>query len=238
MSALSDSKKLSKEHRRKISEALMGRVLSKESIKKGAETRRGVPLSKTHKEALSKAKKVFFAEGGTPWNKKKIGDLKICPKCLLSASEVDFYKDLSKSDKLSSWCKICIQNKSSKYIKENRELYNQKRSNRKRTDINFKLSCSLRNRLHSALKNNYKSGSAVRDLGCSIPELKEHLESQFKPGMTWENWSRTGWHIDHIRPLSRFDLTDRNQLLKVCHFGNLQPLWAEENFSKSNKVDI
>ncbi len=89
-----------------------------------------------------------------------------------------------------------------------------------------------------ALRNGQKAGSAIRDLGCTIPELKAHLEARFYPNpetgeaMAWENWKHDGWHIDHIRPLSSFDLTDREQFLQACHFTNLQPLWAEENFSK------
>jgi hypothetical protein len=63
--------------------------------------------------------------------------------------------------------------------------------------------------LRTALKNNSKRGSAVKDLGCSIEELKIYLESKFLPGMSWDNWSPDGWHIDHIKPLSKFDLTDR-----------------------------
>lgn len=81
-----------------------------------------------------------------------------------------------------------------------------------------------------------KSGSPVRDLGCSLEELKTHLEQQFQLGMTWENWSRTGWHIDHIQPLSSFDLTDREQFLKAAHYTNLQPLWAKDNLVKHNKI--
>jgi len=86
---------------------------------------------------------------------------------------------------------------------------------RLKTDINYKLSCNLRCRLNRAIKNNQKAGSAVKDLGCSIPELKIWIEQQFKPGMTWENYGE--WHIDHIIPLSKFDLTDRKQFLKACH---------------------
>ena len=54
--------------------------------------------------------------------------------------------------------------------------------------------------------------------------------------MTWNNYGYKGWHIDHIIPLSAFDLADREQFLKACHFTNLQPLRAEENFSKNNKI--
>ena len=72
----------------------------------------------------------------------------------------------------------------------------------------------------------------MSDLGCTIPELKQYLESKFQEGMTWENWGVHGWHIDHIIPLSSFDLTCREQFLKVCHYTNLQPLWAKDNLSK------
>ena len=107
--------------------------------------------------------------------------------------------------------------------------------NRKVVDLNFKLTLSLRTRLNSAIRGNYKSGSAISDLGCSIEELKQHLESQFQPGMTWNNWSRDGWHIDHIKPLANFDLTKEEELKKACHYTNIQPLWAEDNLSKGNK---
>ena len=117
--------------------------------------------------------------------------------------------------------------------KQRRYLY---RSNRMRTDLNFKLSNILRSRLYRPLKGGAKGGSAVRDLGCSIEFLKTYLESKFKPDMTWENWSKTGWHIDHIIPLSSFDLTKRRQFLKACHYTNLQPLWAGENLIKGSKI--
>jgi len=120
--------------------------------------------------------------------------------------------------------------------KRNRKNITAKEKERRKNDINYRISCNLRSRLNSALKNNQKSGSAVRDLGCTIAELKTWLEQQFQPGMTWENYGE--WEIDHILPLSKFDLGDRKQLLKVCNWFNLQPLWAEDNIKKGNKVDI
>ena len=115
--------------------------------------------------------------------------------------------------------------------KEARSIYDK---NRRRIDIQYKISCYLRSRLRHALKNNQKSGSAVRDLGCTITELVINLEKQFKPDMTWENYGI--WHIDHIRPLSSFDLTNRDHLLQACHFTNLQPLWGIENMAKGNRI--
>ena len=106
---------------------------------------------------------------------------------------------------------------------------------RSQKDINFRLTRSLRSRLNIAIRNNWKTGSAIKDLGCSIVELKTYLESHFQSGMTWENYGRTGWHIDHIRPLSSFNLNNEKQFKQACHFSNLQPLWAKENINKSNK---
>lgn len=84
-----------------------------------------------------------------------------------------------------------------------------------------------------------RAGSAVRDLGCSIEELRKHLEAQFKPGMTWDNYGRKKgqrcWEIDHIVPLASFDLSDREQLLRAVNWRNLQPLWTDENLRKSGR---
>jgi hypothetical protein len=122
------------------------------------------------------------------------------------------------------------------YRSLNKDKKNLYFKNKKKTDIQYKLSCNLRSRLNTAFNSNYKDGSAVRDLGCTIDELKTYLESKFQPGMTWDNWTTDGWHIDHIKPLSSFDLTDRKQLLEACHYTNLQPLWAKDNIIKSDKL--
>jgi len=101
-------------------------------------------------------------------------------------------------------------------------------------DIQFRISTILRSRLGKAIKDEFKIGSAIKDLGCSITELKSYLESKFLTGMTWDNYGLDGWHIDHIKPLSAFNLSDKKQILEVCHYTNLQPLWAKDNLSKSD----
>jgi hypothetical protein len=118
------------------------------------------------------------------------------------------------------------------HISARKRKYIQKRMTK---DVNFKIRRALRGRLCKAIRGGFKAGSAVRDLGCTVDQLKQHLESKFQEGMTWDNWGTYGWHIDHIIPLSSFDLSDREQLLKACHYTNLQPLWAEENLKKSDK---
>ena len=102
--------------------------------------------------------------------------------------------------------------------------------------MQVRLAHNLRARLRDSLKNNYKSGSAVKNLGCSLKELKAYLESKFQEGMCWDNWNINGWHIDHIKPLSSFDLSNKDQLLKACHYTNLQPLWAKDNLIKGDKI--
>jgi len=97
------------------------------------------------------------------------------------------------------------------------------------------IACNLRKRLNKVVKKGHKTGSAVRDLGCSIKFLMEHLRSLLQPGMTMEMLSTSKVHIDHIKPLAKFDLTDRKQLLEACHYTNLQPLWAKDNLSKGAK---
>ena len=91
---------------------------------------------------------------------------------------------------------------------DNPEKVRQYKNNRMKTDIQYRISYRLRIRLHDALDGNYKVGSAVRDLGCSVADLKKHLESKFDPGMTWDNYGRDGWHIDHIIPLAKFNLQE------------------------------
>ena len=59
------------------------------------------------------------------------------------------------------------------------------------------------------------------------------LEARFTPGMTWDNYGE--WHIDHVRPLASFDLTDVEQCKAACHYSNLQPLRARDNMAKGDR---
>ena len=105
-------------------------------------------------------------------------------------------------------------------------------------DPAFKLSRIMRNRLQTFLKRKglNKSNKTMELVGCSKDFLREHLEKQFKPGMNWSNHNFRGWHVDHIVPLSKLDCSDPDQLKRACHYSNLQPLWAEENFKKHNSL--
>ena len=94
----------------------------------------------------------------------------------------------------------------------------------------------LRNRTRLArLKLKLPKGSMrhIALLGCRVSEFVEYLEAKFQPGMSWEN--RHLWHIDHIRPLSSFDLTVPVQCAQAFHYTNLQPLWAADNLRKGKR---
>lgn len=121
---------------------------------------------------------------------------------------------------------------------ENKEVYNKKRNKwfkiYKQTNLNYVISHKLRNRI-GYLK---KSSSAIKELGCSIDEFKTYIESKFKQGMTWDNWTRTGWHMDHIIPLYKFDLQNLEEFKEATHYSNLQPLWAKENLIKNKSFNL
>lgn len=104
-----------------------------------------------------------------------------------------------------------------------------------RDDPQHKLGLILRNRLNKAISGSAKAGSAVRHLGCTVEELREHLESLFQDGMGWDNWGvgPGTWQIDHIAPLALHDLTDPKQLSIVCHWSNLMPTWHEDHAQKT-----
>ena len=117
-----------------------------------------------------------------------------------------------------------------KWYRDNREYFNNYQKKRKKEDIMFKLKTDMRNSVNRYLK--YRSQKTFDIVGCSPEFLKEHLESQFIDGMGWDN--RNEWHIDHVIPLSSAKTED--ELYQLCHYTNLQPLWAEDNLKKSNKI--
>ena len=120
-------------------------------------------------------------------------------------------------------------------IQKRKKLKRKKHFDRYYNNENYRMKSLLRSRIIIALKNNNKSMSTMKLLGCSIEQLWNHLEKQFKKGMTRENQGL--WHIDHIKPCAAFDLTKLEEQQKCFHYTNLQPLWAKENLMKSDKYE-
>jgi len=118
---------------------------------------------------------------------------------------------------------------------ENRGRINERVKQRRQSDPIFKLKCNLRNRTSKAFKDKgYSKKSKTREiLGVEWEVVAKHIERQFTKGMNWDNYGK--WHIDHIIPLS--SAKTEEEVVKLCHYSNLQPLWAEDNFSKSDSIE-
>lgn len=133
------------------------------------------------------------------------------------------YYELNKK-RFQKWNKIWRKN-------NNRNDYHKKYRN---NNPSAKIASYCRNRIRLAIKNSWKSESSLSLTGCNNwNELMLYLESKFQTGMSWDNMG--DWHIDHIKPCSSFDLTKIEEQKKCFHYSNLQPLWAKDNLSKSNK---
>lgn len=173
--------------------------------------------------------------------------MKQCKRCQQNKDLSEFSIKKRTADGLNQLCKSCCSEINRKWYEEHKQdrcvaikqwkiKHRDEIAARNRlrydSDINFRLGSLLRNRLVCAIKNHNKTGSAVRDLGCSIEEFKIYIESKFLPGMTWDNHGQYGWHIDHIQPLASFDLSDPEQCKIACHYTNLQPLWWIDNLQK------
>lgn len=147
------------------------------------------------------------------------------------------------------------ENKQSKeWIKKNKERFaewrrayekkpsvrakiNARYNKRIKTDVIFRIRRNLKGRIYEyiKIKKGRKQGTMKELLGCDWKFFKSYLEKKFQPGMTWKNYGK--WHIDHIMPLSKFDLSLKSEQLKSCHHTNLQPLWAIDNIKKQNKIN-
>jgi hypothetical protein len=190
---------------------------------------------------------------------------RICCKCKKKKSIIHFYKDSSKPYGYGYSCKECglrvAKERYSTLDKEARLSYYYKNKQKvrerqkqyeietkiirrlyyrewERTKMNndpvYRIRKTLNNRLRAALKKKKKNNSILELCGVGLELVKQHLESQFKDGMSWDNHGK--WHIDHIIPISSFNLLDPEEVKKACHYTNLQPLWSYENLAKGSKI--
>jgi len=120
--------------------------------------------------------------------------------------------------------------------KKTQPLINSYLKNKRDSDPVYKITVYMRSRVKSyfTIKNITKKNKTFEIVGIKPIELKEYIEKQFTEGMSWDNYGLYGWHIDHIIPLSSAKSED--EIYKLCHYTNLQPLWAEDNLKKNNKI--
>ena len=136
---------------------------------------------------------------------------------------------------LNGYAKLEYQKEYYRLNRDARVKYQmQYNKNRHHSDPHFKIKKNLSSRMQRFFS---KNGDRTIDfIGCSIDDLKLHLEKQFTDGMSWENYG--DWHVDHIRPCCSFDLTDPEQQRECFNYTNLQPLWARDNLAKSGRYEF
>ena len=178
---------------------------------------------------------------------------KTCSKCGVEKPKVDFKVDNTKKDGRYSSCKSCVKEYRANHYINNKEFYRLKALNdyqnnkqaikkrvaeyskkKKKIDPLFKLKAKLRTKTYQSFKKKFwtKTSSNIDMLGCSFEKAKSHIENKFYDGMCWENHGE--WHIDHIKPLCSAKNAD--ELIKLFHYTNLQPLWAKDNLHKAGKL--
>ncbi len=188
---------------------------------------------------------------------------KTCTKCKLSKSLLEYYKDKGKKDGLYCYCKSCSKHNKKIYynnnkdkIKEyyednrehlldynkqwrnnNKEYIKQYQNNRYHTDFNFKMKKCLSSRLTNLFSNQKHSATLSNLLDCSDNFLKSWIIYQFNDKMSENNYG-IYYHIDHVLPISRFNMNDEYDRKLIWNWKNLKPLEKIENIRKSNRLDI
>lgn len=136
--------------------------------------------------------------------------------------------------------KSTMDAKSRAYAANNRQKLNAAKgawkAKKKAKCPEFKLIVNMRERIRFAMLRacSFRSERTKQLLGCSPEFLRGYIEAKFEIGMTWENYGK--WHVDHIIPCAGFDLRNPEAQKECFHYSNLQPLWAEENLSKNDRM--
>jgi hypothetical protein len=177
--------------------------------------------------------------------------MKNCNKCNEVKSYEFFSKHKSYKDGYQTTCKSCInkntklyylKNKeyhneySKKHQKENKEYYNEYYKNRRKNDSTFKFKCNVRCLISYSFKrgiNQFRKNAKTEDiLGCTIEEFRDYISLKFTKGMNFDNHGK--WHLDHIIPLASAETEE--DIIRLNHYTNFQPLWAADNISKGAKT--
>ncbi len=183
---------------------------------------------------------------------EKIMKKKKCNICGLNKQLSDYPRDNTLKTGFRGKCKQCSNTECRSYYSKNkiqisktRKAYNSLKStqekvrkyvkNKRQNDIHYRIKDNLRRRINYAIKHSKKSKSTAELLGCTLQEFKQYIENLWQKGMSWDNYEKFGWHLDHIKPCASFDLTDIEQQKLCFHYSNIQPLWAKDNWSKGSR---
>jgi hypothetical protein len=145
----------------------------------------------------------------------------------ISEKAAEYYK--KNKDKLAEYRKV--------YRQKNKDRLNKQEVQRRQQDPMVRLKHNIRTRVQEMFKKQgYTKNSRTHEiLGAEWDVVKQHIEALFWPGMAWDNLGNLGWHLDHIIPLA--SAATEEELVKLNHYTNLQPLWWDDNYNKSDRLD-
>jgi hypothetical protein len=173
-------------------------------------------------------------------------------KCKECRSEYKNQYYLNNKEKIKQWREKNKENRKNYYLKNKKRILEQQNKYylnnkeqkvktakkyeqyRRNNDTLFKFKKSVRCLIRDSFRrcNHNKTSKTVDILACSIEEFKSHIERQFTKGMTWEKLGEI--HLDHIIPLATAKTEE--DVIRLNHYTNFQPLWAKDNLKKSDKI--
>lgn len=172
------------------------------------------------------------------YRKKHLNESRIKEQAIRDSGK---YKDVQRKCSKEYYInnKELVKNRTKEYklkrVEEERK-YQREWARKNRETIEGRIISSLRCRTLRAYGGKSKDKKTKELIGCDFQTFKKHIEVQFRDGMSWDNYGIKGWHFDHIKPISSFDLTDEKQALECFNYKNIQPLWWWENLSKGDKT--
>lgn len=157
--------------------------------------------------------------------------MKTCTKCGATKPSSGFGKYIASKDGLRPWCRECwnAYKRGQYHTDANWKEYCATYKRGRRMDPDYLMADQMRQMVRRTLTSQ-KPASSQNILGYSAKELRAHLESQFEPGMTWDD--RGAWHIDHVKPVSAFIAEGVKDPQIINALSNLKPLWAKDNLAK------
>lgn len=210
---------------------------------KECERLRGIEYRKKNREKVSQSSKNWRKKNPEKYKKTIESYLDKNPN-MISKERLKIYrKDENFRKKQSNRRKEYYLNnieqerkKSKKYYHDNKDVIRRKnnewKNNKRKTDGFYRMKINLRHRLRDYLIGESKGKRTKEIVGLDKTEFKSYIESKFIEGMSWENYGE--WHLDHIIPLCQ--AKNNQDALRLNHYTNLQPLWAEENLRKNRKL--
>lgn len=136
--------------------------------------------------------------------------------------------------------KEIVKKRKAEYRQKTKKQRNEKEKLRRKTDKRYRINCIMSQSISKNLSKSKNCAAWKSLVDYTLDELILHLESKFLDGMSWDNYGKNGWHIDHVIPKSyfKFNNPEHPAFKAAWALSNLQPMWESDNLHKSNKIII